>query len=94
MHTAESENFAGLCSYRMNKPVKSFYELTLTSCEKSLKYKKWKFTKPKFDSAESDFSNFMIEYLGEIETEFKKSIILFITGLDGFESWKSRDTLS
>ena len=48
---------------------------------------------------ESKFSNLMIEYLSEIETEFKICFKdFFIRGLDGFESWKklgrkSRDTL-
>ena len=48
---------------------------------------------------ESKFSNLMIEYLSEIETEFKICFTdFFIRGLDGFESWKklgrkSRDTL-
>ena len=38
---------------------------------------------------ESKFSIFVIEYLGEIETEFENS--LFIKGPDGFEAWKKLD---
>ena len=38
---------------------------------------------------ESNFSIFVIEYLGEIETEFENS--LFIKGPDGFEAWKKLD---
>ena len=43
--------------------------------------------------------NFAIEYLDEIETKFKNSFSLFLTGPDGFEPWKKtggrkfRDTL-
>ena len=51
-------------------------------------------------TAESNFSNFVIEYLGKIETEFEKSLA-YLPGaqVGGLESWKktggrkSRDTL-
>ena len=40
-------------------------------------------------TAESNFSNFVIEYLVEIEAEFENTLAcLFIRGPDGLESWK------
>ena len=39
-------------------------------------------------TAESNFLNFVIEYLGEIEPEFENILACFIRCLDGFESWK------
>ena len=33
-------------------------------------------------TAESEFSNFMMEYLGEIETKFEKSLACFSDGLE------------
>ena len=75
--------------------------------------KKKRFEEKKFDllslkfwlrgvmhTAESNFSNLVIEYLVEIETEFENTSTLACLsgGPDGFESWKnegrkSRDTL-
>ena len=37
-------------------------------------------------TAESKFSNFVIKYLGEVETKFENTS-LFIRGPDGLESW-------
>ena len=42
-------------------------------------------------TVESNFSNFVIKYLSEIETKFENTLaclIVFIRGPDGFESWK------
>ena len=39
-------------------------------------------------TTDSNFSNFVIEYLSEIATKFEKNFTLFIRGPDGFESWK------
>ena len=45
-------------------------------------------------TAESEFSNVIIEYFGEIETKFEDILDCLSGGLDGFEcGWKSRDTL-
>ena len=41
-------------------------------------------------TVEWNFSNFVIEYLGEIETEFN-FFCLFIMGPDRFESWKKME---
>ena len=40
-------------------------------------------------TAESNFSNFVIKYLGEIEIDFENTLacLVFIRGPDGFESW-------
>ena len=38
-------------------------------------------------TVESKFSNFVIEYLGEIETEFNNTLAC-AGAPDGFESWK------
>ena len=40
-----------------------------------------------------DFSSFMFDYLGKIETEFENILACFVRGPDRFESWKSRDKL-
>ena len=62
---------------------------------KDLKYKSGSYLSLKFSfrsvmhTAESEFSTFMIEYLGEIETEFEYTLS-FLSGacMDGVESWK------
>ena len=41
-------------------------------------------------TAESDFSNFMIKYLGKVENPIRACFNLFLSGLDGVESWKNR----
>ena len=41
-------------------------------------------------TAELNFSNFLIEYLGKIETEFENIAACF-RGLHVFESWKKME---
>ena len=41
-------------------------------------------------TVEFAFSNFMIEYLDEIETKFENILACLSGGPNGFESWKNR----
>ena len=63
-----------------------YWNSTLHIVNDTAEPKRQHFSKP-------DFSSFMFDYLGKIETEFENILACFVRGPDRFESWKSRDTL-